>query len=278
MLEGGAATGILGEGDQLNPYLMGLNSGNVSWFLPCPIEVSTVDNAAGVSQPGLNSDTAAGAGGQVSDAVDTDDYPGCTAMLATGNTEDPQTNDIGLALGSDNASDVTFQQGLYNYVIQNWVDNNVPVVGEVYNQDDPDTSSTVTTWRGTLDQDLATLFLYASGVDAGGGGTSQLGGTGMPNGPYLSIDQSLDQGLAYLAGTGAYPGAISDTDIRAEFGNAQRVVQTFALSTTAAREDTGGEIIGNGGERWIDSMHQWVAEWMRGTSTRDGTTPGGVTD
>jgi hypothetical protein len=256
------AIGANDLGLQVVPYLTGAGgTGPTNWFLPCPIDLTGVANEV------------AGSGGEVKDGVDADDFPGCTAMTATGNTEDPQTDDIGVGdplVGGDNGDDVTFRQGLYNFVSQDWVDNNVANKGETYDPNPPNLPNPAVqdgTWSGTLDQDLATLFDYASGSGAGGGET------GIPNGPYLGIDQTLDQGIAYIQGThtAPWPGGILDTSIRNMYGDAQRIVQTFELTDTQARSATGVQ----GAEGSLDRMHQWVADWMRGTSTRDQTTSGG---
>lgn len=235
----------LGDSSQIIPYLLGQRSGGSQWFYPCPIDLTNVLGGQDVA-------------GNMGNSVTSTAYPSCDA-LTVGEFEDPQTDDVGLAVGADNASDVTFRQGLYNVVVQNWVDDNVPLHAgaedNLYADD---------IWSGTLDQDLAALFEYASGEDAGGGDTQ------MANGPFLGIDQTLDQGLAYLEGTQAvYPGALSDTDIRLELGEAQRIVQTFELTDYNARNATGLQINSTGDviEGAVDVVHQWIADWMRSTAS-----------
>jgi hypothetical protein len=231
---------------QIIPFLLGDRSGGSQWFYPCPIDLTGLANLD--------------AGGNMVNSVKSTNFP-CAGLVA-GEFEDPQTNDVGLAVGADNASDVTFKQGLYNTVHQNWVDNNVPLHAGA---EDPIYAGS--TWSGTLDQDLATLFEYASGADAGGGDT------GMDNGAptFLGIDQTLDQGLAYLEGThtSPFPGGILDTSIRGMLGDAQRIVQTFELTDTQARNATGDQVdsSGNPSEGAVDVVHQWVADWMRSTAT-----------
>jgi hypothetical protein len=260
-----------GEGVQINGYLQGglgtgfdTPTGRGSWFLPCPIEVSGIGNQEG------------GVGGAQVNDVTSDDYPGCTTMVASGETEEPLTNHIGLgnpAGGNDNGPDVTFRQGLYNFVSQDWVDNNVAEKGETYNPNPPNLPNPAVqdgTWSGTLDQDLATLFEYASDTAAGSGETGIATGIA---GPFLGIDQTLDQGASYIQGThdSPWPGDILDTSMRALYGDAQRIVQTFELTDTQARSSSGIQAT----DGVMSTMHQWVADWMRGTSTRDQTTSGG---
>jgi hypothetical protein len=177
-------------------------------------------------------------------------------MVATGETEDPQTNDLlGGGLGHDTDNAIT--EALYNFVSQDWVDYNVPV------KEDPVYEDAGGTWSGTLDQDLASLF-QLSGATGGGGDT------GMPNGPYLGIDQVLDQGLAYLQGnhSNPFPGDILDTSIRNLYGDAQRIVQIFSLANTIGRSSTGIQVRGTtAAEGAASVIHQWVADWMRDTNT-----------
>jgi hypothetical protein len=248
---GGQTTGYLQD---ITP-LTGLTNGD--WFLPCPI--GTPMGAA------VHSDDF--------DATPSDGISDCAAMVDSGETEEPQTDDIGLGAPgtTDNANDVTFKQGLLNSVYQDWVDTNVPNVELDANTNtvvagDPYDSSFVNGWTGTLDQDLAALFLYAGAVDTAG--ESGGGETGVPSGPYLGIDQTLDQGLAYLNGTGIGPiGLVSDTDIRGYYGNAQRIVQTFELTDTQFRTSSGLQVSGEGSLGADDLMHQWVHDWMRDTNT-----------
>jgi hypothetical protein len=268
----GGSSGV-GAASQIIPYLQGANSGGSNWFYPCPIELGNIAGGSGAAAgTGGIDTTVGGVGGAMVNDVYTTDFPGCAAMVATLETESPQTNHVGLGnpdLDGDgldentNGDDVTFIESLYNFVAQNWVDYNVPARGGA---EDIET----TTYSGTLDQDLAQLFEY--GGSNSSGSASGGGETGIPAGPYLGITQTLDQSEAYLEGvhTNPWPGAILDTSIRDLYGEAQRIVQTFSLENTAGRSDTGLQAEGS-----ADTMHQWIADWMHSIGTQDDTDVGG---